>query len=234
MKRKSFIATLAAALALATTQLGSALSQPFGSFFYGPSMVRAEAVLKVGTDIHDYRVDRGRVRAVTATSVTLRERDGHTETIAIGTNAGIQVNGRPATLAALRRGMDAVAVREGDDPAELLHAAGRRARAGAFLPQGLVTYLFGPTMIRTEAVLKINTVVRDYRIDRGRVRAVTPTSVTLKERDGLVVTVPVSPTTRVNVNGRLVGLAGLRRGMEAMTIRAGDDAAETVHVPPRR
>lgn len=227
-------APVVAALALVAAELGSALPQPLGVYLYGPNMARAEAVLRIGTTDYSYRVDRGRVRAITETSITLRERDSLVVTIPVAADARIQLNGRTVfRLLAVRLGMEAVTVRQGDAPAETVLAAGR-GHAGFRLPQPLVNYLFGPNMLRTEVVLKLKDALHDYRVDRGKVRAVTATSLTLKERDGLIVTIPVSATARVQMNGRRVRLAALRRGMEAMTVRDGNDPADTVQAPPRK
>jgi len=214
---------------------GLALPQPYYAYFFGANMVRAEVILKTKDSVRDYRLDRGRVRAVSANSVTLRARDGLMVVVPVAAGARVQINGRPVGgLFALRRGMEAVSVRQGGAPAESVHAASKRDVQGLSVPKPLTNYLFGSSMMRTEAVLMTNTAILDYRIDRGRVRAVTSNSVTLKERDGLVVTVPISSATKIHVNGHASGVSGLRLGMEAMAIRDGDRPADTIQVPPRR
>ena len=54
-------------------------------------------------------------------------------------------------------------------------------------------------------------VLRDYRLDRGRIRAVSADSLTLLERDGTVVIVPVASTAEIRLTGRIV-LASPARG----------------------
>ncbi len=70
--------------------------------------------------------------------------------------------------------------------------------------------------------------------DRGRVTAVTATSLTLREHDGSVVTVDVSPASRVTVAGRPGSLAEVRRLEIATTLRVDGGAATkvTVRIPP--
>lgn len=115
-------ALLAVNAVLFLAQPGLALPNSFLGFLFGPNMIRAEAIVKVNGVVHDYRVDRGRIRLVGGGAMTLYERDGTVATIRIAPDARIQVNGRSAGLAALRRGMRATAVRDGDAPAEIVQA----------------------------------------------------------------------------------------------------------------
>jgi hypothetical protein len=107
------------------------------------------------------------------------------------------------------------------------------AQPGLALPGSLAGYFFGPKMIRAEVVLKDAGVLHDYRLDRGRVRAVSPGSLTLLERDGTLVVVPVAADADVRLNGRLVPLSALRRGMIATTVRDGGTPASTVRAVAR-
>jgi hypothetical protein len=66
------------------------------------------------------------------------------------------------------------------------------------------------------------------RVDRGRVRAFNRAALTLKELDGSIVVVPITPATRFEIAGRAVGFAFIRRGMWATTTRVGDQPAEHV------
>ena len=52
--------------------------------------------------------------------------------------------------------------------------------------------------------------------------------VTLVEKDGKIVTVPVSPAAKVTFNGAPLPLSSLRRGQRATTIRDGNLPADTV------
>ena len=93
-----------------------------GAYFFGPQMARAEVVLVVNGVVHDYRIDQGRVRGVRPGGLELIERDGTVEVVAIAPDARVQVNGLPAPLRAIRRGMLVVVVREGDSPATMIRA----------------------------------------------------------------------------------------------------------------
>ena len=101
------------AAALKATLPSRLASAPLGRFFFGPQMVRSEVVMKIGPDLHDYRIDQGRVRAVTAGSLKLKERDGTVVVIPVASSAMIRVNGRVATLAQVRVGYLALTIRDG-------------------------------------------------------------------------------------------------------------------------
>ena len=99
---------------------------------------------------------------------------------------------------------------------------------GFALPGSLAAYLLGPKMVKAEVVLKDGKTTYDYRIDQGRIRAVSSTSVTVYERTGDVVVVPVSPGARVTLGGKTVLLTALKKGMRVQTVRNGSAPADTV------
>src|ERR671932_2323089 len=99
---------------------------------------------------------------------------------------------------------------------------------GLALPGSLANYLLGPKMVKAEIILKQGKTTYDYRLDQGKVRAVSSTSVTLWERTGEVVTIPVSPGARVTLGGKTVLLTALKKGMRVQTVRNGSAPADTV------
>ncbi len=102
------------------------------------------------------------------------------------------------------------------------------AQPALALPQGLEDFLFGPKLVRAQVILQDAGGVYDYRVDRGRIRNVTPDALALLERDGTVVTIPVAPTAEILFKGRRVPITSLRRGMTATTVRLGDAPAHQV------
>lgn len=107
------------------------------------------------------------------------------------------------------------------------------AQPGLAVPRGLAQYFLGPKLVRAEIVVRDGGEVRLYRVDQGRIRAVRPAlnALTIVERDGTLVTVPVAQDADIAVGGRSVALRALRRGMVVITVRrtdAGDAPAETV------
>jgi hypothetical protein len=105
---------------------GLALPSSLANYFLGPKMVRAEVVLMEGSTLHDYRMDQGRVRGVGPSSITLRERDGTNVNIPVAFGAQVRINGKPATLSAVKRGMWAVTIRDRDAPADRVIVTVRR------------------------------------------------------------------------------------------------------------
>jgi hypothetical protein len=109
-----------------------------------------------------------------------------------------------------------------------LNAALLAVQSGLALPKSLATYLLGPKMVKAEIVVKDGGTTYDYRLDQGKIRSVGPSSITLWERTGEVVTVPVSAGARITLGGRTVALAALRRGMRVQTVRNGGAPADTI------
>ena len=99
---------------------------------------------------------------------------------------------------------------------------------GLALPGSLAAWLLGPKMVKAEIVVKEGKTTYDYRIDQGKIRALSSTSVTLWERTGEVVTIPVSPGARVTLGGKTVLLTALKKGMRVQTVRNGSAPADTV------
>ncbi len=85
---------------------------------------------------------------------------------------------------------------------------------------------------------EINVIVRGVPhtlvYDRGRVQAVSATSLTLRERDGSSQVINVSPSSQVTIDGQPASLSQVRRFEIAITLRIdGADATRvTVRVPP--
>ena len=123
------LAVVAALLALnavlLVAQPGLALPRNLASYLLGPNMVRAEVVLKEGNVLHDYRLDRGRIRSVSGASLMLAEADGTVVTIPVAPNAEVSLNGARVPLSALRRRMTALVIRNGEGPAIDIRASRR-------------------------------------------------------------------------------------------------------------
>jgi hypothetical protein len=101
------------------------------------------------------------------------------------------------------------------------------------LPYSLGNYFFGPKMIRAEVLLKEPNGVRFYRIDRGAIRDKQNGALTLRERDGTSVTIPISPAAAITVAGRPATMGLLRRGMTATVIWDGTNPAFEVRATRR-
>ena len=119
----SFAALLALNVVLFVAQPGLALPGSLGAYFFGPKLVRAEVLVKDGGVLHDYRVDRGVIRAKSPGMLSVLERDGSLVTIPVAPAAAITIDGRPAAFSALRRRMGVTVIRDGDAPATEVRAS---------------------------------------------------------------------------------------------------------------
>jgi hypothetical protein len=115
---------LAMNAALLVVAPGQALPRSLGAYFFGPKMVRAEVIIRDGNATRDFRLDRGRVRAIGRDSITLLERDGTIVVVPVASNAEILHNGRRVQYRALRRGQEVVTVRESGRPADVVRIGG--------------------------------------------------------------------------------------------------------------
>ena len=118
-------ALLAVNATLLVAQPGLALPGSLGNYFFGPKLVRAEVLVKDGGVLHDYRIDRGVIRNKADGTLTLLERDGTLVPIPVAPTAAITLNGRPVAYSALRRGMVATVIRDGEAPANEVRATRR-------------------------------------------------------------------------------------------------------------
>jgi hypothetical protein len=104
------------------------------------------------------------------------------------------------------------------------------ATTGFALPQQLIDRFFGPKLIRAEVIVGGPRQVNDFRIDRGMITAATPGSITIRERDGTVVTIATATTTRVVGRPRITGAAQLRPPMRVLVVRQANGPATQIQI----
>lgn len=105
-----------AALWLATGVLGAG-----GDFFFGPKVVSAEVVVLDSTGLHDYTIHRGKIRAISGRTLTIRQRDGNTVSVAVAPDARVEgPGGRLISFDRLRTGLNAETVQDKDQPASIV------------------------------------------------------------------------------------------------------------------
>jgi hypothetical protein len=125
MNRRRFMLLAIALVAVNTffwvAQGGFALPGAVINQFFGPSMVRAEVLLKNG---EDWRIDRGVVTSATATSLTLREADGTTVTLDISPTARIQGAARITNVGQLKKRLRVVVYHQANLPAAVVQVEG--------------------------------------------------------------------------------------------------------------
>jgi hypothetical protein len=107
------------------------------------------------------------------------------------------------------------------------------AQSGFALPTALIDRFFGPRLIRAEVIVGGPNAVNDFRIDRGVITSTTPGEITLRERDGTVVTIPVSPTATVVGSLRITTVAQLRPMMRVLVVRKANAPATKIQFEGR-
>jgi hypothetical protein len=105
---------------------------------------------------------------------------------------------------------------------------------GSFaLPRALIDRFFGPRLIRAEVILGGPNMVNDFRIDRGVITATTAGSITIRERDGTTVTIPVNASTRVFGGLRVTDVSQLRSPMRVLVVRRANAPAGQIQLEGR-
>jgi len=125
-------AVAAAAVAAAAGLAASSPTQGdvLGRLFLGPRMARAEILIFQGGVAHDWFLDQGRITAVRPAAVELVEKDGRRVVVPVSQAAQVLLNGQPATILDLSRGMTVLTARDGSAPATMVRARGRKAPPG--------------------------------------------------------------------------------------------------------
>ncbi|MGA9762439.1 MAG: hypothetical protein WBQ14_08455 [Gaiellaceae bacterium] len=85
-----------------------------------------------------------------------------------------------------------------------------------------VKALIRSDLIRSEIVTFNSGEVGDYRVDRGVVQKIRGRLLTLAERDGSNVSIKLSSTTQIRIDGRRGTAVRVRRGMRATVITTGN------------
>jgi hypothetical protein len=109
------------------------------------------------------------------------------------------------------------------------------AAPGLAIRKAIVSELFGPRMVRAQVFEKNGA---EWNLDRGQVRSVDSTQITLREADGRIQQIPLSSTTDVIRFGRQLSVDALAPHWRVLvTWPANGGAAQSVDVekiPPRR
>jgi len=135
------------------------------------------------------------------------------------------------------RTADGNLTRRGDDLGvrrTLLQAIAATAACSLALAAGSASGAGGGVMpagwTHAEINYAVGRVPHTLILDRGRVAAVTPTSLTLREQDGSMVQIGLSSSTQVTVNGQPGQLSNIRRFANAVTQRIDGGPATQVRV----
>ena len=207
---------------------GRPLPASVSSYLLGPKLIRAELYVQTGAVKHDYLLDRGRLQKRYANGqVTIVKQSGPV-TVKVAPSARVLLNGKLSSLRALRAKMQVAVLHDKELPAQQVWAS---SKAAPTLPVPVTNLLLGNQMVRAEIGVASSdpAAPHDFLLDHGRIKEVGLYTLTLKEKDGTVVTINVSPTAHVKVNGQNANFVQLRKGMMATTIHDGAKPADQVY-----
>ena len=117
--RTLFAAAVTIVVVAAVASAGAA-GEPTEQF--PPGWSHAEINVTQAGVSHTLIYDRGRVQSVSASELVLRERDSSVVTIPVSPQTIVKVNGRPATLAQVKRRFQAITLRIDGGAATLVRA----------------------------------------------------------------------------------------------------------------
>ena len=232
-KRGLIVALLACTAVLAAPALaGQLLPKSVSSYLLGPKLIRGELYVQAGAVQHDYQLDRGRLQKRYANGQLTIIKQAGPISVKVAPLARVLLNGKPVGVRTLRARMQVAVLHDKELPAQLVWAS---TKSPPNLPIPVTNLLLGSQLVRGEIAVASGdpTAPHDYLLDHGRIRQVGASTVTLRERDGTVVTINVSPTARIKLNGKNASFLQLQKGMMALTIHDGDKPADQVFATGR-
>lgn len=232
-KRGLIVALLACTAVLAAPALaGQLLPKSVSSYLLGPKLIRGELYVQAGAVQHDYQLDRGRLQKRYVNGQLTIIKQAGPISVKVAPLARVLLNGKPVGVRALRARMQVAVLHDKELPAQLVWAS---TKSPPNLPIPVTNLLLGSQLVRGEIAVASGdpTAPHDYLLDHGRIRQVGVSTVTLRERDGTVVTINVSPTARIKLNGKNASFLQLQKGMMALTIHDGDKPADQVFATGR-
>jgi hypothetical protein len=201
---------------------GFAIPAAMVNDLFGSRLVRAEVLVSTPGGTTDYRIDRGTIVSSDAGSITLRELNGEVVTIPVAPDARVQGGGRLGTVGQLRKRTRVTVLRDANGPVSMVQVEGG--------PGGVIGDLVGSRLVRAEVLVQTPGGTTDYRIDRGTIVSSDAGSITLRELNGEIVTIPVAPDARVQGGGRFGTVAQLRKRTRATVLRDANGPVSVVQV----
>ena len=101
------------------------------------------------------------------------------------------------------------------------------AAPGLAIRRAIVNQLFGPAMVRAQVLVKNGT---QWNLDRGVIKSVDSTQVTIREFDGRIQQIPLSSSTRVIHLGRQLPLTVLAPKWHVLVTWPATGTAQSVDV----
>jgi hypothetical protein len=224
--------TLSVALWLAPA--GLALRNAVVKQVFSGKLARLEVIEKrpVGGST-DWRIDHGVITAVSSAQLTLRESDGRIQLVPLSASTRVIRHGRTASLKRLHPRQYVLVTWPADGAAQTVIVD----PVPAWLRRQIVRQLFGPKLVRLEAIERKPVAgSTDWRVDRGVITDASSTQLTLREADGRIQLIPLSTTTLVYRHGRVLSPDALAPRWHVVVTWPASGAAQAVDVefvPPR-
>jgi hypothetical protein len=235
-RRLLFVGTLVTvAVALWLAPAGMALRNAVVKQVFSGKLVRLEVIEKkpVGTST-DWRIDHGVITSVSPTQLTLRESDGRIQPIPLSTSTRVVRQGRMSSPSRLHPHLYALVIWPATGAAQSVIVD----PVPAWLRNEIVKQLFGPKLVRLEAIQKKPVAgSTDWRVDRGAITSVSSTQLTLREADGRIQVIPLDSSTEVFRRGRILTPDVLAAHWHVVATWPASGAAQAVDVefvPPRQ
>jgi hypothetical protein len=220
------LVTLSVALWLASP--GLALRQAVVQQVFGGKIVRLEVIEKkpvAGST--DWRIDHGVITSVDSAQVTLHEADGRIQSIPLSASTRVIRHGRTSSQAQLRPHLYALVTWRANGTAQSVVVD----PLPRLLRKAIVLQLFGPKLVRLEAIEKKPVAgSTDWDVDRGVITSVDSTQLTLREADGRIQTIPLSTSTVVFRHGRILSTDVLTPRWHVVVTWPASGAAQSVDV----
>ena len=103
---------------------GMALTRAVINQFFGNRLVRAEVILQSPSGPQDWGIDRGVITSISGSTITLREGDGSSQSIAVDPGARVQGPFRFNSVSKLRPRLRVVLYHQANMPAEVVQVEG--------------------------------------------------------------------------------------------------------------
>jgi hypothetical protein len=220
------LGTLGVALWLAPS--GLALRKAVVQQVFGGKIVRLEVIEKKPVAAStDWRIDHGVITSVDSTQLTLREADGRSQPIPLSASTRVIRHGRVSSQNRLRPHLYVLVTWRADGVAQSVVVD----PLPRWLRKSIVAQLFGPKLVRLEAIEKKPVAgSTDWRVDRGVITSVDSTQVTLREADGRIQSIPLSTETLVFRRGRVLSTDVLAQRWHVVVTWPASGAAQSVDV----
>ena len=222
-------------IALWLASPGLALRKAVVQQVFGGKIARLEVIeRKPVAGSTDWRIDHGVITAVDSTQLMLHEADGRIQLIPLSASTRVIRHGRTSSQDQLRAHLTALVTWRANGAAQTVVVD----PLPRWLRKSIVLQLFGPKLVRLEAIEKKPVAgSTDWRVDRGVITAVDSAQLTLHEADGRIQLIPLSTSTVVFRRGRILSPDVLAPRWRVLVTWPASGAAQSVDVefvPPRQ